>query len=173
MATATINRSDLWPVGTSVGIYPAGAHNPGGSPGAAAIASGVVDAAGALSVTDAGILSGTQYVAAASVGGEWRYAKLRSTLDTFDKGVFTATGDTTSGSATVANASASAGTIQAGMRISGAGIPGGTYILAVSGGTLTLSAAATASATGVALSGESAYSWYAKLRRRKIAIGTT
>lgn len=173
MPTAAISRSDLWPVGTVVGIYPAGAHNPGAAPTAAAIATGTVDAAGALSVTNAGILSGTSYLAYASVGGEHRYARVRSTLDTHDRGVFTATGDTTSGSATVSNASATVGTIQAGMRISGPGIPPGTEILNVSGGTLTLSDKATATAIGAALAGESAYAWRAKLRRRKIAIGTS
>lgn len=172
MATVLVNRSDLWPVGTSVGIYPAGSQTDG-APGAPAIASATVAADGSLTVTNAGILSLTAYVAAAQVSGTWRYARVRSTLDTHDAGTFSATGDTTNGSATVANASASAGTIQAGMRISGPGIPAGTTILTVSGGTLTLSANATATATGVALAGEGAYVWRAKLRRRRVALGTS
>lgn len=89
-----------------------------------------------------------------------------------DGGTFTATGDTTSGSATVLNASASAGTIQAGMRISGSGIRAGTYIISVNSTTLTLSATATATATGVTLLGDGAYVWRAKVRRRRAAAGT-
>jgi hypothetical protein len=141
-------------------------------PSGAEIASGTVDAAGALSVTDAAILSGTAYALYASVGGEHRYAIARSTLDIFDGGTFTATGDT-DGTATLLNVSASAGTVQAGMRITGPGIRPGTRILSVSGGTVVMDSTATATATGVTLRGDGAYAWRAKLRRRKIAIGTT
>ena len=81
MATVTIRRSDLFPVGQSVGIYPAGACQNGQAPTSAVIASAAVDAAGLLTVTDAGILSYRPYVAYALVGGEHRYANLRSTLD--------------------------------------------------------------------------------------------
>jgi L-aminopeptidase/D-esterase-like protein len=81
MATVTLNRSDLFPIGTSVGIYPAGARQSGQVPSSAAITSGTVDAAGLLSITNAGILSYTRYVAYALVNGEHRYAALRSTLD--------------------------------------------------------------------------------------------
>jgi hypothetical protein len=83
MATVTLNRSDLFPVGTLVGIYPGNSRPQAkdGPPTSAVIASGTVDAAGALSVTNAGILSYTTYQAYANVGGEHRYARLRSTLD--------------------------------------------------------------------------------------------
>lgn len=84
MATITLRRSDLFPVGTTVSIYPRGAGNGTGTlnaPRAAAIASADVDAAGLLTVTDAGILSYTDYVAGAQVSGEWRYSRVRSTLD--------------------------------------------------------------------------------------------
>lgn len=86
MATVTLRRSDLFPVGTTVGIYPAAAHRPGivppGPPTSAAIASAAVDAAGLLTVTDAGIAAYTPYVAAAVGGdGTWQYARCRSTLD--------------------------------------------------------------------------------------------
>jgi hypothetical protein len=81
MATVTLRRSDLFPVAQSVGIYPAAAKRSGQAPTSAVIASAAVDAAGLLTVTNAGILSYTDYVAYASVGGEHRYATLRSTLD--------------------------------------------------------------------------------------------
>lgn len=82
MASVSLARSDLFPVGTVVGIYPAGSAKDGGPPAAAVIATGTVDAAGALSVTNAGILSYTDYVAYALVGGQHRYLRARSTLDT-------------------------------------------------------------------------------------------
>jgi hypothetical protein len=83
MATVTLNRSDLFPVGTSVGIYPGNSRPQAkdGPPTSAVIASGTVDAAGALSVTNAGILSYQTYQAYALVNGEHRFARLRSTLD--------------------------------------------------------------------------------------------
>lgn len=44
-------------------------------------ASAAVDAAGLLTVTNAGILQGIDYVAYALVGGVHRYVRCRSTLD--------------------------------------------------------------------------------------------
>lgn len=168
----TANRSDLFPPSTTVGVYPAGAITPGEAPRSAALTTAATDSAGAFSATNAAILSGTRYALAAQVDGQWRHAFVRSTLDIFDSGTFTATGDTTNGSVTVSNASASAGSIQAGMRITGSGIPSGTRIQTVSGATLTLTAAATVTASGVTLRGDSAYVWRAKLRRRRAALGT-
>jgi hypothetical protein len=160
MPTVSISRSDLFPVGQSVGIYPSGAQRqgqtPAGPPTAAAIASGTVDAAGNLSVTNAGILSYTPYVAAAQVNGEWRYARLRSTLDTFDGGVATFTADTASGAATLLNASVSVGAIAIGQRVEGVGIPPGTYIISGSGASWVMSDKATATASGVTLRGHGA-----------------
>jgi hypothetical protein len=113
MATVTIARSDIFPVGTSVGIYPAGAQrvgqSPAGPPTAAVIASGTVDAAGNLSVTNAGILSYTPYVAYALVNGEHRYARLRSTADSFGSVIRGRRGDTTSWRQAVANRKAQDG----------------------------------------------------------------
>jgi streptogramin lyase len=63
------------------------------------------------------------------------------------------TGDLTSGSTAVANVSTTGGTFTVGSSIFGTGIPAETTITAVGSGTLTLSAAATASGTGVALNG--------------------
>lgn len=108
MPTVTIARSDIFPVGTSVGIHPAGSQRPGvapagGPPTSAAIASGTVDAAGNLSVTNAGILSYTPYVAYALVNGEHRYARLRSTADSHGSVIRGRRGDTTSWKQAVAN----------------------------------------------------------------------
>jgi hypothetical protein len=173
MATLTTARSDVFPVGTTVSVRAVGAKRDGQAPVGPELASGTVDAAGLLSITDSDIVSGTAFALYALVGAEHRYLIARSTLDLFDSGRFVATGDTTSGQPTIANASASSGTIQAGMRISGAGIRPGTFIQSVSGGTLTLTATATATATGVTLHGEGAYTWRARMRRRRIAIGTS
>lgn len=109
MATVTLRRSDLFPVGTSVGIYPAASKQAGAPPGSSVIASGTVDAAGELSVTNGGILQYKDYVAYALVSSEHRYAFLRSTLDS------TAAGHTwkkvgTSWPATVAGRRSASGT---------------------------------------------------------------
>jgi hypothetical protein len=81
MATVTLRRSDLFPVGTSVGIYPANARRPDQPPTSSVVASAAVDAAGLLTVTDAGITSYKDWVAYAKIGSEHRYARCRSTLD--------------------------------------------------------------------------------------------
>jgi hypothetical protein len=194
MATVTIARSDLFPVGTTVGIYPAGAFPPANqvpsAPGAAAIASAAVAANGTLTVTDAGILSYTRYVAAANVGGTWVYARCRSTLDAFDYGRALGTGDTVSGSAALANVVATSGAFAVGQRISGPGIPGGTFLRAGSGAAWTMTAAATATGTTVALEGNGAQvpaanlgatvipsrirtGWQAQLAQRRSIAGTS
>lgn len=174
MPTVTLSRSDLFPIGTTVGIYPAAAQGADGSaPRAAAIATGVVDAAGALSVTDAGILSYTAYIAAASVGGSWNYARLRSTLDVTDTGKGIGTGDTAIGSAALANVSASSGSFQIGQRISGPAIPPGTFLISGSGASWVMSDKATANGTGVALEGHGAARWRARVMRRRSLAGTS
>lgn len=69
-------------------------------------------------------------------------------------GPVTATGKLTSGSATVEEVSSEAASgLVVGQVIEGSGIPAGTTILAVEGETITLSANATESASGVALTG--------------------
>jgi hypothetical protein len=194
MATVTIARSDLFPVGTTVGIYPAGAFPPANqvpsAPGAAAIASAAVAANGTLTVTDAGILSYTRYVAAANVGGTWVYARCRSTLDAFDYGRALGTGDTVSGSPALTNVVATSGAFAVGQRISGPGIPGGTFLRAGSGAAWTMTAAATATGTTVALEGNGAQvpaanlgatvipsrirtGWQAQLAQRRSIAGTS
>lgn len=155
MPTVSIARSDIFPVGTTVGIYPAGSQRPGqtpsGPPTAAVIATGVVDAAGNLSVTNAGILSYTPYVAYAQVSGEHRYARLRSTLDTYDYGVATFTANTASGANTLLSVSVSVGAVAIGQRVEGVGIPPGTFIVSGSGASWVMSDNATANGTGVTL----------------------
>jgi hypothetical protein len=173
MATANLSRSDTFPVGTSVGIYPGGAWNPGGAPRAQVIASATVDAAGNLSVTNAGILSGTEYVAYALVNGENRYLKLRSTLDGHDRGIAVGTGDTTNNSTDIVNAAASSGAFAEGQIITGPGIPPQARIFSIAGSTLTMDTKATATATGVALVAYGAGAWRAKVRRRRVAVGTS
>lgn len=194
MPTATLSRSDAFPVGTSVGIYPFTARRYGQPPTAAVIASGTVDAAGALSVTNAGILQGADYVAYAAVNGEHRYVTVRSTLDVTATGRATGTATTTSGSAALTSVSASTGAFAIGQRVAGTGIPGGTFLIAGSGGSWTMSGPASASAAGVAIEGHGANPavtggtgqigqslvpvtvstrWQAKVRQRRAAIGTS
>lgn len=62
----------------------------------------------------------------------------------------TPTGDTTNGSAVITALSAMT-SIGIGCTVTGAGIPGGATIVAISGSTITISAAATATAAGVTL----------------------
>jgi hypothetical protein len=160
------------------------------APGAAAIASAAVAANGTLTVTDAGILSYTRYVAASNVGGTWVYARCRSTLDAFDYGRALGTGDTVSGSPALANVVATSGAFAVGQRISGPGIPGGTFLRAGSGAAWTMTAAATATGTTVALEGNGAQvpaanlgatvipsrirtGWQAQLAQRRSIAGTS
>ena len=78
MATVTL-RLDRFPTGTTVGIYPRTARGAeGGAPSGTAIASAAVDAAGLLTVTNAGIVDNTPYVAYALVAGENRYVNVSS-----------------------------------------------------------------------------------------------
>jgi hypothetical protein len=198
MATVTLARSDAFPVGTTVGIYPAPSQRAGSAgpqaPTAAAIATAVVDAAGNLSVTNAGILQGADYVAAASVNGTWQYVRARSTLDKTDAGTGIGVGDTSSGSAALANVAASSGAFAIGQRITGPGIPPGTYLVSGSGASWTMSDKATATALGVALQAEGATPavtggkhggsgqsvvpvtptrWRARVQQRRAAAGTS
>lgn len=194
MATITLARSDLFPVGTVVGVYPDGSMPPGtqavSAPTAASITTGTVAADGTLAITNAGVLQYTRYVLAALVSGTWNYCRARSTLDVFDYGRAVGTGDTTSGSAALANVVATTGAVAIGQRISGPGIPGGTFLIAGSGAAWTMSATATASAVGAALEGNGAQlaaanlgatpvpsrirtGWQAQLRQRRSIAGTS
>lgn len=186
MATVLLNRSDTFPVGTSVGVYPYGASaRDGQPPHAAAIASATVASDGSLTVTDSGIASLTRYVAGASVGGVWRYLYCRSTLDREDKGVAVGTLDTANGSTALANVSASSGAFAVGQFITGAGIPPQTWLVSGSGGSWVMSAKATADGTTVAVAAYGARvpvgvvpqrpdtTWQAQLRQRRQLAGTS
>jgi hypothetical protein len=135
MATVTLRRSDLFPVGTTVGIYPRAARDVDSPPRAQVLASAAVDAAGLLTVTDPAIPSLTALLAYAQVGGVHTYVMVRSTLDITDTGSATGTGTTTNGSVVVTSPVATTGAYAIGQRISTAAvgvIPPGTYIAAVS-----------------------------------------
>lgn len=171
MANYVLKRSDLFPVGTTVGAYPnatpAADHD--GAPPGAATESQVVDAAGTATFTT--LATDVPYVFAANVGG-WR--KVRGRVGTpLDSGRTVGTGDTTNGAATIANAAVTVGTWRVGQRITGAGVPVGTYIKSISGATLTITNNATATATGVALEGHGGLRWSAKVAQRRNAIGTS
>lgn len=189
MPTLTIARSDLWPVGTTVGVYNGDSLSPAGAPGGAAIATGTVDAAGSLSITNAAILAGTTYVCAASVNGTWQAARARSTLDTFDAGTAAGTATTSSGSPNLTSVSASSGAFAVGQIITGPGIPGETRLISGSGASWVMSAAATASATvavvaygarvPVAVLGQTVgpqtqgTGWRARVSQRRVTAGTS
>lgn len=171
MATLTCSRSDLFPVSSTVTVHPDGdLKTDGGAPSNAAVASGTVSADGSLSITDSDIVSGTAFILYCASTG--KMCRARSTLDIQDIGGARGTGDVTSGSTSVTNLATSAGSFRAGQRISGAGIPGGTTIFNISGSTITLSTKATATATTVTLVAEGAFAWQARLRRRRVALGT-
>jgi hypothetical protein len=190
VATITAARSDVFPVGTSVGAYVAAAKNPGQAPGAPAIASASVAADGSLTITNAGIASLTPYVLAAQVNGTWQYIHARSTLDTFDRGTAVGTADTTNGSASLANVTASSGAFAVGQRINGAGIPSGTRLISGSGAAWVMSATATATASTVpvvtdggrapaanlgatAIPSRASTPWQVQLRQRRSIAGTS
>jgi hypothetical protein len=112
MATVTLRRSDLFPVGTTVALYPATAQRAGAPPTAAPVASAsaAVDADGLLTITHANVLGYTPYVAYAAVGGEHRYARVRSTAAAHGSVVRGRRGSTTSWPAAVAARRAQDGT---------------------------------------------------------------
>lgn len=83
MATITVTgRNGLFPVGQSVGLYPAGAlpAGTGAVKGASgpAVVSATVDAAGVLTFNDPLVVAGVPYVAYAQVNGEHRALQVRS-----------------------------------------------------------------------------------------------
>lgn len=189
MATITASRGDIFPVGTSVGAYVHGSRQDGSQPGSPVIASATVAADGSLTITNAGISSLTPYLLAAQVGGVWQYLRARSTLDIEDRGTAVGTVDTNSTTA-LANVTASSGAFAVGQTITGAGIPPQTTLVSGSGNAWVMSAAATASASTVAVAAYGARvpgtglgattvpqtpgtTWAARVRQRRVAIGTS
>jgi hypothetical protein len=173
MPTLTVNRSDVFPVGTTVAVIPEGGVYPGNPQTGASIATGVVAADGSLSITNAGILSYTTYGLYANVGGEHRYLRARSTLDVHDGGTATGIATTTSGSPNLTTVSATTGAFVIGQTITGPGIPAGTRLKSGSGASWVMDANATASAIGVSVSAYGANDPCAKIKRSRAAIGTT
>jgi hypothetical protein len=172
MATLVLNRADVFPAGTVVGAY---AGNSGGvdgiAPPGAAAETQTVAAGGAA--TFATLTAGVPYVFHALVTGEHRRVRARIADSFADRGAALGTGNTTNGSASIASAVATSGAFVAGQRISGPGIPAGTRIHTVSGGTLTLDNKATATATGIALQAEGGRDPKARIRQRRAAAGIT
>lgn len=174
MASVSVSRADLFPVGTVVSLYSAAAHPAGGgvdrAPSGSAVTTATVQADGSLTFT--GITADLAYVAYAAVGGQHRSLRVRSADSVAALGRGAGTVSTTSGSATASSATASSGSFQIGQRIAGAGIPPQTRIKDISGSTLTLTNKATATASGVSVTVEAGTSWAAKARARRAALGT-
>ena len=133
MPTITLPASsNPYPVGTVVGAYAPGSDvTAPAAPVGAAIATGTVDAANALSITNAGIVAGKDYVLYAAAGPN-PYVRARSTLDKADTGRAAGTGTLTTGSPAVDALTATSGRFEVGQRIRTitalASIPPGTFI---------------------------------------------
>lgn len=173
MANLVLSRSDLFPVGTSVGAYPAGAAPPShdGPPAGAALESQTVASNGTATFTT--LSNDTAYVFAATVGGASRKVQARLSDSVAARGRAVGTANTTNGSAALASVAASAGAFVIGQRITGPGIPPGTVLISGSGASWTMSDKATATATGVAVEAYGASRWQARLMARRAALGTT
>jgi hypothetical protein len=98
---------------------------------------------------------------------------VRARLSTQDTGRTVGTGDVTNGSPTVLNAAATVGAWRVGQRITGTGIPPGTFIKNIVTTTLTMTNNATATNVGTALEGHGGFKWQAKLAQRRNAVGTS
>lgn len=171
MASYTLNRSDLFPVGTAVSAFAVATPQTnveGPTPGVA-VETQTVGAAGTAAFV--ALAADTPYVFYALVSGEHR--KLRARVSSFDYGRAAGTGDTTSGSTALANVAATSGAFAVGQRVTGPGIPAGTFLVAGSGAAWTMSDKASATAVGVALEGHGAQRWRAVVKRRRLAIGTS
>jgi len=173
MPNFVLNRSDLFPVGTTVGAYlnatPAAGHD--GAPPGTAVESQAIGAGGTATFTT--LAADTPYVFAANVSGTWRKVRARIGDSIAARGIATGIGSTTSGSKTVTSASTTVGTFTVGQRIAGPGIEPGTRIRAVSGGTLTLTDNAKATGVGVALEAFGANDKAARIIRDRTGRGTS
>jgi hypothetical protein len=120
------------PAGTSLKVFDGGDHPAGrGRPAARTdtsngIASATTDAAGALTVTNAGIVQGREYVLWASGA---RYVRVRSTLDVHDRAQTVASAVTTTNGADALTAIAvTSGRLEPGQRITAVGLKPGTMV---------------------------------------------
>jgi hypothetical protein len=179
MASFTLNRSDLFPVGTTVGAYPftAGRRFQDLAPSQPATESQVVAVNGQAAFV--ALAADTDYLFYAFVGGQHRMTRGRTKTPTGVGSVQGAQGravgvaTTSSGSTGLTGVSASSGAFQVGQQVSGPGIPAGTYLTGGSGASWTMSDKATASGVGAAVEGHRAYSWRAQVMRRRVAVGTS
>lgn len=82
MATITVaNASSIFPAGTTVKAYPLKGFSirdpDSGPPSGGEITSAAVAASGELTLTNAGLVEGSNYLLAAEVAGAWRYLHVR------------------------------------------------------------------------------------------------
>lgn len=181
MAGFILKRSDIFPIGTSVGAYPLlAAKHPGqdmAPAAAAAVESQTVDAAG--TATFVALAADTDYVFYANVSGQHRQTKGRTKTVTGTSSVRGALGQavgvatTSSGSASLTAVSATTGAFSIGQLISGPGIPAGARLIAGSGAAWTMDTKATASAVGAAVVADAGRSWAATVKARRVAVGTS
>lgn len=73
--SVTVNRSDRYPVGTTVKAYPAASRHFGGRPGAPSVEEHVVASDGSCGPFTT-LTADAEYVLYAEVGGEHRYLSL-------------------------------------------------------------------------------------------------
>jgi hypothetical protein len=83
MASIVAQVSDRFPVGTSVGAYPANSQVPGAGASGSAIASATVAANGTVTITNAGIVDHTPYILYAAVNGQHRHMRATSSSSNF------------------------------------------------------------------------------------------
>jgi hypothetical protein len=179
MASFNLARSDLFPVGTSVAAYPAAAlrKSEDSVPSGAATESQVVGATGVAAFV--ALAADTDYVFFAVVGGQKRMTKGRTKTATGAQSVRGALGQatgvatTSSGSASLTAVSASTGAFAVGQLISGPGIPAGARLISGSGASWTMDTKATASGVGVAVVADAGNTWAARVKARRVAVGTS
>jgi hypothetical protein len=167
--------SDRWPVGTSVGAWPAGTI-PAGSDGPpqtndAAIVSAAVAADGSLTLTNAGLLADTPYVCYA-LNAASQPRSIRTRIASFDRAQGVASAVTsTSGSKTLTSVTLTSGRVEIGARITAVGVPSGTTVVDIPTTTsVTMSNPATASGT-VAATFDGSLAWGAIRDARKQQAG--
>ena len=134
-----------WSGGANVSAYPANAMpmSRDGAPAGTAIETVAASAAGVA--THVTLANDTPYVLYQA--SPYRVVRARIADSATETGRATATGTTTNGSANVTSVTASAGSVQVGQRIAGAGIPNGSRVKSFNAGTIVMTDKATASAT--------------------------
>ncbi len=175
MANYTLNRADLFPAGTSVGAYPAvNLRKWEGIPSGTATETQTVAAGGTAAFV--ALAADTEYLFYG--GGRWMKVKVAKTAagassNRASLGEATGTATTTSGSAALTLVTATVGDFKVGQMVTGAGIPAQTRLIAGSGANWTMDNKATASAAGVAITAYGGNTWAAKVKARRVAVGTS